>query len=160
MTRAAVQNWIARKVLPPHLRPFTSAEYGVPMWRREQLPALRAWNASRPKRLPARKARKKTVNTGQERRLRELEQFLATHESVVTTALEIYDGYMREEAGKLRDYYDSIKDDPEKVAAQDQTRFTTHGVRMSAEVFDDSAKRARRALAALRDITEGDDDDE
>lgn len=157
VTRSAVSNWIKRNSLPPHLRPLRSdVTPHVPVWPKSQVPALRAWHESQPRRLPARKTAKKgkIMAAVQEKRLAQLEQFLAVHEGIVSTALEVYGNYMSEEAGRARAAYDDISADPERAAARDQTLMTTRGLKMSAEIFEDAARRAGKALIALQELEE------
>jgi hypothetical protein len=79
----------------------------------------------------------------------DLVQFLADHESVVINALDIHVRDMTEVAKDAQASYEKISKNPAAAALQDQSMMTTSGLRMSAELFRDSAKRAQKALDAL-----------
>jgi len=78
------------------------------------------------------------------------ELFSATYGSAVRSALAWFAGYMRGNAAQTQASYDSIKDDPEAVARQDQSMMTTNGLAHSARIFAETADKADEALAAYK----------
>jgi uncharacterized membrane protein YccC len=88
-----------------------------------------------------------------------LERFVSEHGELIRTALAIYADNMREESLRVLDAYASIAGDPARRAAQDKTLMTTRGLRLSGEILADAAYRAERALTALADLTDEDEDD-
>jgi hypothetical protein len=89
-----------------------------------------------------------------------LEDFIATHSSVLLTALEVYAGNMRDVSAEILGAYNLIKDDPVRSAAQDKTIMTTRGLRSTSQILADSARRAAEAHNALQEIREWSEDDD
>ncbi|HSR83479.1 MAG TPA: hypothetical protein VLM11_04790 [Streptosporangiaceae bacterium] len=59
---------------------------------------------------------------------------------------------MREHAAKAQAACDAIKDDPDKVAAQDRSFVTTNGLRQMAQLFGESADKADKARTAWDEL--------
>lgn len=89
-----------------------------------------------------------------------LEQFLDEYGSVIENALRVYAEKYREEAKPLRARYEEIKGDEAKRAEQDATWITTSGLKHMAGLFSETADRAERAMEKLRELEEGEDDDD
>jgi hypothetical protein len=70
-------------------------------------------------------------------------EIVSQHATVLRTALGAYIERMREARDEAQGAFDAIKDDPAKRAAQDQTLFTTQGLRHAADMFQQSAEAAR-----------------
>jgi len=81
-------------------------------------------------------------------------QFFADHENTITNALQIHVRDMTKIAEETQTAYEQISKNPATVAAQDQTIMTTNGLRMSAQMFRNSAERAQKALDALEALAE------
>lgn len=86
-----------------------------------------------------------------------LANFLLEHENTITNAMYVYAQAMNEAGVGARAQWKAGQDDPEVKAAQDGSFITNLGLKHSAQLFDDSASRARdvaRRLQAMLDRLE------
>lgn len=97
------------------------------------------------------------MNKQDELRLQKLDLFLAQHEGIITTALEVYAREMQKVADETKAIFEQIKADKERSAAQDKSFITTQGLGSSAAIFAESADRATRAREALELLEEGEE---
>lgn len=91
------------------------------------------------------------------RRAGRLDNFTAEHGYTVTNALQVYADRMRAESDNATAAWESVKDDPAKVAAQDQTFITTMGLYHAGRAFAEAAAKATEALDAWQELTEEDE---
>lgn len=87
-----------------------------------------------------------------DKRLRQLEEFLSEHGSMIANALNIYAREMSKESASALASYSAICADPNLRARQDKAFITTNGLLMISQMMQDSANRATAARHALEDL--------
>lgn len=81
--------------------------------------------------------------------LRELASVARQHDSVILTALGARESHFGAAEREAREHYEAGQADPAVKAAQDATIMTNNGLKHSAEMFADGARRARDARLAF-----------
>lgn len=89
----------------------------------------------------------------------DLAEWVQRNETLLSIALTSYAEYMEEAATEARAAYEAGQADPAVKAAQDGSLVTNNGLRISAEMFTDSAERARFAASEMDDLLDAEEDE-
>jgi hypothetical protein len=89
-----------------------------------------------------------------------LGQYVDDKNDVITNALHVFADHMTEAAKNAMAEYQRGQDDEVIKAGQNRSMITNQGYRQSAEIFTDSARKARAAAAEINRLIDGDDDED
>ncbi|HLL66475.1 MAG TPA: hypothetical protein VK453_12110 [Micromonosporaceae bacterium] len=89
---------------------------------------------------------------------RKVAHFVGVYAATITNALHVHADHMAEAAEAARSEYERGQRDPAVKAEQDATMVVNNGYKVTAEMFEQEAGRARKVATELQELIDGDED--